>query len=208
MVPAAADAADTIPSRSGIHGVLDALDAEVQECRICASLQPHRKEFPRKRGNFGTGYFLAVASPRRLPVLEEALARVRHGTYRRLEDLFYLVHAVRCRPTRSQPPRRAAFRACRAFIELEVRLLRPKLVVAVGASAARSFLGDSFRITHEHAIRTFLPQCAVLPIVEPAPANEAVLANRGLTLGEYRNWITEMFSQLIDDLELNDDRDQ
>jgi len=39
--------------------------------------------------------------------------------------------------------------ACRPWLEAEVRLVRPNLVVAMGATAAQTIFGPSFRVTRE-----------------------------------------------------------
>src|SRR5437588_591487 len=39
--------------------------------------------------------------------------------------------------------------ACRPWLEAELRLVRPKLLVCLGATAAQSILGPSFRVTRE-----------------------------------------------------------
>ena len=39
--------------------------------------------------------------------------------------------------------------ACRPWLEAEVRLVKPKLVVAMGATAAQTMFGPSFRVTRE-----------------------------------------------------------
>lgn len=40
--------------------------------------------------------------------------------------------------------------ACRPWLDAEMEIVRPKLIVALGASAARALLGSSFRITQAH----------------------------------------------------------
>ena len=40
--------------------------------------------------------------------------------------------------------------ACRPWLDAEVETVRPKLIVALGATAAQGLLGSSFRITQEH----------------------------------------------------------
>jgi DNA polymerase len=44
-------------------------------------------------------------------------------------------------------PNAGEVRACRPWLELEIDLVRPELVVALGATAAQAILGPSFRIT-------------------------------------------------------------
>ena len=39
--------------------------------------------------------------------------------------------------------------ACRPWLEAELRLVRPKLLVCLGATAAQSIFGPSFRVTRE-----------------------------------------------------------
>src|SRR6266567_1401588 len=39
--------------------------------------------------------------------------------------------------------------ACRPWLEAELRIVRPKLVVCMGATAAQAILGPSFRVTRE-----------------------------------------------------------
>jgi DNA polymerase len=39
--------------------------------------------------------------------------------------------------------------ACRPWLEAEIRLVRPKLVVAMGSTAGQTIFGPSFRVTRE-----------------------------------------------------------
>lgn len=40
--------------------------------------------------------------------------------------------------------------ACRPWLDAELETVKPKLIVALGATAAQGLLGSSFRITQEH----------------------------------------------------------
>jgi uracil-DNA glycosylase family protein len=48
-----------------------------------------------------------------------------------------------------EKPNGAEIAACRHWLELELRLVRPDLVVALGATAAQALLGPKFRVTAE-----------------------------------------------------------
>src|SRR5438067_11819064 len=48
-----------------------------------------------------------------------------------------------------EKPNRAEVAACQHWLELELRLVKPSLVVALGATAAQALLGPSFRVTVE-----------------------------------------------------------
>ena len=46
-------------------------------------------------------------------------------------------------------PNAAEVRACRPWLDIELEIVRPDLLVALGATAAQSILGPSFRITEQ-----------------------------------------------------------
>ena len=48
-----------------------------------------------------------------------------------------------------QKPNSREIAACRPWLEAEVRIVKPKLVVAMGATAAQTIFGPTFRVTRE-----------------------------------------------------------
>src|SRR6266536_4978610 len=48
-----------------------------------------------------------------------------------------------------QKPNSREIAACRPWLEAELRLVKPKLVVAMGATAAQTIFGPTFRVTRE-----------------------------------------------------------
>jgi uracil-DNA glycosylase family protein len=84
-------------------------------------------------------------------VLDEALEAA--GIDRRLA---YVTNAVKhfkwqARGKRRihQKPNAAELAACRPWLDAELALVKPKVVVALGATAAQSLLGRSFRVTQQ-----------------------------------------------------------
>lgn len=47
-------------------------------------------------------------------------------------------------------PNRQEVRACRPWLDRELALIRPRAIVALGATAARSLFGDGFRVSRMH----------------------------------------------------------
>jgi uracil-DNA glycosylase len=47
-------------------------------------------------------------------------------------------------------PNSAEIRACQPWLEAEMAALRPRVIVCLGATAAQSILGSSYRLTKEH----------------------------------------------------------
>ena len=58
-------------------------------------------------------------------------------------------------------PNAREIRACRPWLELELELVRPELVVALGATAAGALLGPAFRITERRG------EIVAAPTIEP-----------------------------------------
>jgi len=48
-----------------------------------------------------------------------------------------------------QTPERVEIEACRPWLDAEFSLLRPEIVVALGATAAKALIGPSFRVTRQ-----------------------------------------------------------
>jgi len=71
------------------------------------------------------------------------------------EDV-YICNTVKCRPTqtegtsiRNRPPDPVEMANCRAFLETQIDIIQPEVILALGAPAARSFLGSTFGITKQ-----------------------------------------------------------
>lgn len=66
----------------------------------------------------------------------------------------YICNTVKCRPTfheggkrRNRAPTPAEMAACRPYLEEQIELVAPEVLLAMGAPAAKSFLGADFGIT-------------------------------------------------------------
>ena len=46
-------------------------------------------------------------------------------------------------------PNAGEVRACRPWLEQEIRLIQPRVIVALGSTAAQALLGRQFRVTKE-----------------------------------------------------------
>ena len=61
----------------------------------------------------------------------------------------YICNAVKCRPPGNRTPTAEEIAACRPFLRAQVALVRPKIIVLLGATAGRDVLGDQFRVTRD-----------------------------------------------------------
>jgi DNA polymerase len=52
----------------------------------------------------------------------------------------YILNALKCRPPNNRPPTPEESSNCRPFLELQLRVIKPKFIVCLGNSAAQSLL--------------------------------------------------------------------
>jgi uracil-DNA glycosylase len=71
------------------------------------------------------------------------------------EDV-YICNTVKCRPTfadgerlRNRAPDLDEMANCRPYLDEQIDVIRPRVILALGAPAAKSFLGTKFSITRE-----------------------------------------------------------
>ena len=64
----------------------------------------------------------------------------------------YIANIVKCRPPRNRDPLNLEKDACRPFLQRQMALLKPKIVVCLGRIAAMELIREDFRITREHGL--------------------------------------------------------
>jgi uracil-DNA glycosylase len=65
-------------------------------------------------------------------------------------DEVYICNIVKCRPPQNRTPLPEEAAACLPYLREQVALVRPKVIVLLGATAAKTLLRSDFRITREH----------------------------------------------------------
>ncbi|MFI6759585.1 UdgX family uracil-DNA binding protein [Micromonospora sp. NPDC050417] len=86
-------------------------------------------------------------------------------------------HTVRGKRRLHQTPDQVHIVACRPWLVAEFALLRPRVIVVLGAIAAKALLGPSFRVTRERGVLLPWPESAQRPADftrPPAAANGRV----------------------------------
>jgi uracil-DNA glycosylase family 4 len=74
----------------------------------------------------------------------------------------YIANAVKCRPPGNRTPETAEIEACQPYLERQIALIRPRIIVALGRPAAQSLLGQELKI---NAARGRLFDHAGIPVV-------------------------------------------
>lgn len=62
----------------------------------------------------------------------------------------YIANIVKCRPPKNRDPLGVEQEACRPWLERQIALVNPRLIVCLGRIAAMSLIREDFRITREH----------------------------------------------------------
>lgn len=65
--------------------------------------------------------------------------------YRR--DEVYIANIVKCRPPNNRTPRPEEMEACLPYLRRQIGLIRPRIIIALGATAVKGLLGDASGIT-------------------------------------------------------------
>lgn len=62
----------------------------------------------------------------------------------------YIANMVKCRPPRNRDPQENELAACRRWLDRQIALVDPKIVVCLGRIAAKALISPDFRITVQH----------------------------------------------------------
>ena len=110
----------------------------------------------------------------------------------------YLTNAVKHFKWRPQGQRRlhqkptlGEVRACHPWLEAELALIRPRLVVCLGATAAQSVFGRAFKITTERGLLHTLPSGATA-FATVHPSYLLRIPDRSQQQAEYARFVTDL----------------
>ena len=80
----------------------------------------------------------------------------------------YICNIVKCRPPFNRVPTEEEARACMLHLRMQTALLRPKVILLLGATAARYTLNPNIRITRERGIWTERKGVWMMPTYHPS----------------------------------------
>ena len=131
-------------------------DRQVEACRLCPLCERIRHKVP-GQGDRNAPLMLIGEGPGQVED-EEGLAFVGPAGQlltKMLEaislprDRVYICNVVKCRPPGNRVPTPEEAEACRIHLRMQTWLVRPKVIVLLGSTAARSVLDPEARITRE-----------------------------------------------------------
>lgn len=85
----------------------------------------------------------------------------------RREDV-YIANVVKCRPPQNRTPQEHEAEACLPYLRSQFTLIRPKIIVCLGATAAKSLYDPEVRITRDRGKWICKKGVWLLPTYHPA----------------------------------------
>lgn len=65
---------------------------------------------------------------------------------------YYIANIVKCRPPGNRDPLGIEQDACRGWLDRQIALINPKIIVCLGRISAKALIDPDFRITREHGV--------------------------------------------------------
>jgi len=96
-------------------------------------------------------------------LLEKALHAIGHS-----RDTVYIANTVKCRPPENRAPEPDEVEACLFYLRAQVALIRPKVIVLLGASALKAVLGPDARVTRDRGQWMRRKGVWIMPTFHPA----------------------------------------
>ena len=171
--PAAPD-----PARSARIATLDwdALEAGIRDCKACVLCERRKQAVPGV-GDRQARWMLVGEGPgaeedqRGEPfvgqagrLLDNMLAAI---GLKRGEDV-YIANAVKCRPPHNRTPERGEIAACLPYLDRQIALVQPQLLIALGRPAAQALLDREIAISAARGKRFERAGVAVVVTYHPA----------------------------------------
>ncbi len=80
----------------------------------------------------------------------------------------YIANIVKCRPPGNRTPSPDEARACLPYLRAQFKLIRPRILVLLGATAAKYTLGGDVRIRRDHGTWTERKGIFMMPTFHPS----------------------------------------
>ena len=150
-------------------------ERQVEQCRLCSLCGRIRHKVP-GQGDRAAPLMLIGEGPGQVED-EEGMAFVGPAGQlltRMLEaiqlprDRVYICNVVKCRPPNNRVPTPEEADACRIHLRMQTWLIRPKVIVLLGSTAAKNLIDPEFRITRERGKWIERKGVWILPTYHPS----------------------------------------
>jgi uracil-DNA glycosylase len=170
-----ADAAHASITTESSADRLERFHAEIKDCLEC-SLGHTRTKFVFGVGNPSADLMLIGEAPGREEDLQgvpfvgaagELLTKILAAINLRREDV-YIANVLKCRPPGNRDPEPHEVESCRPYVEEQIRIVAPRLIVALGRFAAHLLTGRTASLTQLRSENHEWRGIPVIPTYHPS----------------------------------------
>jgi len=156
---------------------LEQIAQEVKNCQLCSLSQSRTKTVPGDGAEKADLMFIGEGPGKEedkqgLPFvgsagkfLEELL-----GTINLTKQDVFIGNIVKCRPPLNRDPFPKEIEACLPYLERQIKVIKPKLIITLGRHAMYQFLPDNLKISQVHGKPFRRHDQVYLPLYHPAAA--------------------------------------
>ena len=156
---------------------LTSLDEVVKKCKKC-NLHKTRKNTVFGEGDPGSNIMIIGEAPGRE---EDEIGRPFIGRAGKLlneflksiglnRDLVFIVNTIKCRPPENRDPEIAEIDACSDYLDQQINIIKPKVLVLLGKIAANRLLGEDIPMSELRLKKFFIDKYDIPIIVFYHPA--------------------------------------
>ena len=98
----------------------------------------------------------------------------------------YIGNMVKCRPPKNRDPKPEEQQTCIGYLENQIKLMNPKIIVCLGRIAAVKIIGDDFKVTKDHGKWFIHDGIYMMGMFHPA----AILRNQSQKPAAFQDFIT------------------
>lgn len=149
--------------------------AEIEACNACRLCEKRGRVVPGEGNPRADVLFIGEGPGRE----EDSLGRPFVGAAGQLlekllhaidltRDDVYIANIVKCRPPNNRTPEKDEVQACLPYLRAQTALIRPRVIVLLGASACKAILGENVYITRDRGKWVERKGVWIMPTYHPA----------------------------------------
>lgn len=98
----------------------------------------------------------------------------------------YIGNMVKCRPPGNRDPKPEEQQTCMGYLENQIQLIKPKIIVCLGRIAAQKIIGQDFKVTKDHGKWFIHDGIYMMGMFHPA----AILRNQSQKPDAFKDFLT------------------
>ena len=107
-------------------------------------------------------------------------------------EKIFITSPIKCFPPKNRPPKPDELKACKPFLEEQIKIIKPKIIIALGNYALQTLLNKEITISKLHGEPQEENNIFIFPTLHPSAA---------MRFPKYRALMEEDFQKLKDLLE-------